>query len=259
MKGARVISLLALPWVRKCLEALLILGAIAAVVYAVYDKGLHAGQHQEASNEVQSSKSQFDRLESTFTQQLSAANAAADKYHDLVGILLQQAQQSAAKAQASATQAQLDTQKLAAVPDPEIQKDLETKLGGPLSSPAILRLDDSMVTDYPHIKEQADSLAAQVSALQSAGAAKDQELTATEKQRDAAQDAYNGLLPLYVQAYNAAAVRHRHFSCLWLCRSKPLSAPKPPMSPPQAMAEPEPQSFCYDTPNFHIDTASAVS
>src|SRR5579862_3022594 len=98
MKGARVISLLALPWVRKCLEALLLLGAIAAVVYAVYDKGLHAGQHQEASNEVQSSKSQFDRLESTFTQQLSAANATADKYHDLVGILLQQAQQSAAKA-----------------------------------------------------------------------------------------------------------------------------------------------------------------
>ena len=227
VKGTGVITLLALPWVRKCLEALLLLGAIAAIAYAVYDKGLQAGQHEEASNEVQSSKSQFDRLESAFTQQLNVANATTDKYHDLVAVMLQQAQQSAAKAQASAAEAKLDTQKLAAVPDPDIQKDLESKLGGPLSSPAILRLDDSMITDYPHIKEQADSLAAQVSALQSADAAKDQELAATGKQRDAAVDAYDGLLPLYVHAYNAATVRHRHFWCLWLCRSKPLALPKP--------------------------------
>ena len=70
-------------------------------------------------------------------------------------------------------------------------------------------------------------MTAQVAALQSADAAKDQELAATSKERDAALDAYNGLLPLYTQAYNAAAVRHRHPWCLWICKSKPLSLPKP--------------------------------
>ena len=137
-------ALLALPWARKCLEALLVLGAIAAIVYAVYDKGLHAGQRAEASNQVEVAKSQFETLQSTFAQQLSAANVTADKYHDLVAVLLQQAQQSGDRARASAAQASADREKVAAVPDSDIQQDLESKLGGPLSSPAILRRDDSM-------------------------------------------------------------------------------------------------------------------
>jgi Tfp pilus assembly protein PilE len=226
-----VFSLLALPWVRKCLEAALVVGALAAIAYSLYDKGLHAGQRAEASNQVESSKTQFDRIESTFAQQISAANTTADKYHDLVAVLLQQAQQSAQKAQASSAAATADNQKLAAVPDAEVQQDLESKLGGPLSSPTVLRLDDSMVTDYPHIKQQSDALAAQVTSLQSAQTAGEQELAATAKERDAALSAYNGVLPLYVQAYNAAVVRHRRAWCLWICKSNPLNLPKPASLP----------------------------
>jgi len=220
-------ALLALPWVRKCLEGTLVLAAIAAIAYALYDKGVHAGQRAEASSQVQAQKTEFDRIESTFAQQLSAANTTADKYRDLIGVLLQQAQQSASKAQVASAAGTADKEKLAALPDPQLQHDLETKLGGPLTSPATLRLDDSMVTDYPHIKTQVDALTDQVTALQSATNAKDGELTATAKERDDAVQAHNALLPLYVQAYNAATVRHRHFWCLWICKSKTLKLPKP--------------------------------
>ncbi len=220
-------ALLALPWVRKCLEGALVLAAIAAIAYALYDKGVHAGQRAEASSQVQAQKTEFDRIESTFAQQLSAANTTADKYRDLVGVLLQQAQKSASTAQVASAAGTADKEKLAALPDPQIQQDLETKLGGPLTSPATLRLDDSMVTDYPHIKTQVDALTDQVAALQSATNAKDGELAATVKERDNAVQAHNALLPLYVQAYNAATVRHRHFWCLWMCKSKALKLPRP--------------------------------
>ena len=220
-------TLLALPWVRKCLEGALVLAALAAIAYALYDRGVHAEQRAEASSQVQASKTEFDRIESTFAQQLSAASATADKYHDLVAVLLQQAQQSASKAQEASVAGVADKEKLAAVPDSQLQQDLEGKLGGPLTSPAILRLDDSMVTDYPHIKTQLDALSGQVTALQSAENTKDQELAATAKERDSALQAHNQILPLYAQAYNAAIVRHRHFWCLWICKSRPLSLPKP--------------------------------
>jgi Tfp pilus assembly protein PilE len=83
-------TLLALLWVRKCLEGALILAALAAIAYALYDRGVHAEQRAEASSQVQASKTEFDRIESTFAQQLSDASATADKYHDLVAVLLQE-------------------------------------------------------------------------------------------------------------------------------------------------------------------------
>jgi Tfp pilus assembly protein PilE len=220
-------ALLSLPWVRKCLEGALVLAAIGAIAYALYDKGVHAGQRAEASAQIQETKAEFDRIEGTFNQQLSAANATAEKYRDLVNVLLQQAQQSAAKAQAALAAGNADKEKLAALPDPEIQQDLESKLGGPLTSTTILRLDDTIVTDYPHVKAQASALASQVTSLQAAADAQDKQIEATQKERDSAIDAHNAILPLYTKAYNAAVVRHRHWWCLWICKSKPLKLPAP--------------------------------
>jgi hypothetical protein len=96
-------ALLALPWVRKCLEGTLVLAAVAAVACALYDRGVQAGQRAEASSEVHASKTDLDRIQSSFAQQLRSANTAADKYHDMVVVLLQQARQSASKAQAAFT------------------------------------------------------------------------------------------------------------------------------------------------------------
>jgi Tfp pilus assembly protein PilE len=201
--------------------------AITAIAYGLYDKGIHAGQRAEASSQVQASKTEFERIETTFNAQLSAANTAADKYQQMVSALVQQAQQSAGKAQAAVAAETVDNQKLAAVPDPEIQKDLETKLGGPLTSPAILRLDDSMVTDYPSLKAEAESLASEVGTQQTERTAEEQELAAVSKERDSAVEAHDEIIPLYAQAYNAAVVSHRHFWCLWICKSKPLTLAKP--------------------------------
>jgi hypothetical protein len=51
-----------------------------------------------------------------------------------------------------------------------------------------------------------------------------------QHERDAAISAFNQVLPLYTQAYNAAIERHRRWYCLWLCKPKhtidlPVPAP----------------------------------
>lgn len=222
-----MIALLALPWVRKVLEAALILGAISAIAYSLYEKGVNAGQRAEATSQVQTTKAEFERIESTVQQQLSAQGAAVEQYRQLVVTLIEKAGNSGRQAQAAATAGTADQKKLAAVTDSQIQQDLEAKLGGPLSSPAILRLDDSIVTDYPHVKAQADALVAQVTSLTGAIEGKDKQIVATEGQRDAAITAYNGLVPLYAVAYNAAVKRHRRWVCLWLCQTKALAIPAP--------------------------------
>src|ERR1700730_8614627 len=87
-----------------------VLVSLAAVTWAIYDRGVQAGRRDEASSQVRASKTEFERIESAFAQQLSAANSTADKYHDVVAALLQQAQQLAGKAQAASVAETADKQ-----------------------------------------------------------------------------------------------------------------------------------------------------
>jgi hypothetical protein len=222
-----MLELLSIAWVRKGIEVALIVAAIAGGLYALYRKGEDAGKATEASSQVQASKAELERVESTFQQQLTAQAATVDQERAIVASLLAQFGKLGSQAQAAAAAGAAAKQQLATVPDNQIQQDLEAKLGGPLTSPAILRLDDSIVTDYPHVKEQLTAVVGQVTALQGAQEAQAKELVAVEAQRDAGITAYNEMLPLYAQAYNAAVPRRRHFWCLWICRSKPLALPAP--------------------------------
>ena len=220
-------ELLSIAWVRKALEVGLVVVAIAGGLYAIYRKGLDAGHAAEASSQVQASKAELQRVESTFQQQLTAQSATVDQERALVTSLLAQVGKASGQAQAAAAAGTAAKQQLATIPDNQVQQDLEAKLGGPLTSPAILRLDDSIVTEWPHLKDQQAATVAQVTALQGEADAQNKELTAVEAQRDAGITAYDALLPLYTQAYNAAVPRRRHAWCLWICRSKPLALPAP--------------------------------
>jgi hypothetical protein len=77
------------------------------------------------------------------------------------------------------------------------------------------------------MQTQLNAVVAQVTALDGTQEASGKELAAVEAERDAGITAYNALLPLYTQAYNAAVPRHRHIWCLWICKDKPLALPKP--------------------------------
>lgn len=220
-------ELLGIPWVRKAAELLLVLVAIAGALYALYRKGEDRGKASEAAAQVEASKAELQRVETTFQQELTAQSATVDQQRALVASLLAQVSKASSQAQAAAAAGTAAQQKLEAVPDSQIQQDLEAKLGGPLTSPGILRLDDQIVTEVPSQKAQLDAVVAQVSGLQGEADAQQKEIGAVSAQRDAGITAYNALLPLYTQAYNAAVPRRRLARCLWICRSKPLKLPAP--------------------------------
>lgn len=51
---------------------------------------------------------------------------------------------------------------VAKVPDNQLQSDIESKMGGSLTSPVVLRKIDDTVTDYPLVLKEVDALQAQV-------------------------------------------------------------------------------------------------
>src|SRR5208282_2561138 len=92
-----------------------------------------------------------------------------------------------------------------------VQGDLEVKLGGTLTDPAILRKDDQIVTDYPLVLKQIDVLNTKVDGLDSKVTELGVKEQAVEQQRDAAIQFGNSIVPLYAKAWNAAQVRHSKF------------------------------------------------
>ena len=101
-----------------------------------------------------------------------------------------------------------------------MKADLELKAGGPLENPAILRHVDDVVTDYPHKIEEAKAAEEGLAAVNSRLDALKESMTNMAGERDAALSAFNQLVPLYTQAYNAAIVGHRRWYCAFLCKPK---------------------------------------
>ena len=87
------------------------------------------GHAAEASAQVQASKAQLDQINSTFQQQLMAQNVTVNQERAIVATLLTQVTKAAGQAQAAVTAGAAATAQVAAVPDTDIQKDLEGKLG----------------------------------------------------------------------------------------------------------------------------------
>jgi len=219
---------LAIPWVRKIGEVVLLLAALGGVVHWIYHSGREAGAQDQAGKEVEASRAQFDQIRSQLQQQLDAGRAREQQLSEMATRFADLAAQASMRVQEAQRASVVDAGKVQALPDSDVQKDLEAKLGGPLASTVVLRRADTIVTDYPHKVEEAKALAGELDATKSSLKTAQDQTANAEGERDSAISAYNGLVPLYSQAYNAAIRGHRKWYCLWLCKPKRvLELPNP--------------------------------
>lgn len=246
------LSLLPIPIVRKLAGALLVLAALAAVVYAIYHAGAHAGAATEASQQVAATQSAFERIESSTRQRLDAADARARELAGLVERLSTQASAASTRAVAAESAAAADRSRIAALSDAAIKSDLQRQLGLPqkpaasLDDSATLRTLDARLSDCAHLADKTSALEQQVAALAAGSAARDSQLAELAIERDSALDAYNQLVPLYAQAFSAATKRHRRWFCLFVCRTgphitipNPITLAAPPRHPQAPIAQAE--------------------
>jgi len=219
---------LAIPWVRKLGEIVLLVAALGGVVHWIYHSGKEAGQQDEAGKQVEASRAQFDQIRTQFQAQLDAGRAREDQLSQMATKFADLAVQASARVQDAQRASVADAGKVQALPDSGLKIDLEAKLGGPLESPAVLRQADTIVTDYPHKVDEVKALAGEVDATKSSLKTSQDQTANAKGERDAAITAYNGLVPLYSQAYNAAIRGHRKWWCLWICKPKKvLELPNP--------------------------------
>src|SRR5712692_262974 len=95
-----ILELLTLPLARRILGAALVFAALAAIVFAIYHAGRHAGAAAEASRQVAAGKASFERIEADVRGRLDAASAREQQLAALVDKLTSDsaAAQSAAAA-----------------------------------------------------------------------------------------------------------------------------------------------------------------
>jgi hypothetical protein len=224
-------TLLAIPWVRKLGEVLLLLAALAAVVNWIYRAGHTAGVQEETGKQTEANHAQFEQIRTQFQQQLDAGRAREEQLSQMATKFADLAAAAATRIQTVQAQSVADASRVQALPDSAVKADIEVKLGGPLENPAVLRKADGIITDYPHKVDEAKAEADQVAAMKSSLDTANSQTANAAHERDAAISAFNQVLPLYTQAYNAAIEGHRHWYCLWLCKPK------------RTMNLPEPASF----------------
>lgn len=211
---------LAIPWVRKLGEVVLLVAALGAVVHWIYHSGRIAGLQEEAGKETEANRAQFEQIRTQFQQQLDAGRAREEQLSQMATRFADIAAAANTRVQTAQQASVADSGKVQALPDSAVKSDLEVKLGGPLENPAVLRQADAIVTDYPHKVEEAKARAAEVDAMRSSLETANDQTGNAKQERDAAILAFNQILPLYTQAYNAAIQGHRKWYCLWLCKPK---------------------------------------
>lgn len=189
-----------------------------------------AGYSSGSRAQVETDKQEFAIVQKQYQDALFKAQSTIDSSNAKIQALDSQIQTLQVQFAALATQRQQGQQAVNKLPDSAVQGDLETKLGGPLTDPVILRKDDQIVTDYPLVLKQVDILTNKVEDLDSKVTELGIKETAVEQQRDAAIQFGNQLVPLYVKAYNALQVHHSKFLKIisfGLVKDRKLDLPNP--------------------------------
>lgn len=218
----------AIPWVRKVAEVALLLAAIAAVIHFIYHAGRNDGIRAESGKETEAGRAQFEQINKTFQDQLAAGQAREQQLGQLAAKFADVAAAAATRTDAARAASSADAAKVRAIPDSGIKNDLMTKLGGSLDDVAVLRHVDDVVTDYPHKLEENAAQRDEIAAVNKRVDAVLAQLANAQGERESAIAAFNQLVPLYTQAYNAAIDGHRKWYCLFLCKPKrTLNLPAP--------------------------------
>jgi len=226
-----MLALLA-SWILKP-KNLLILLVMTAVLSGFIWYGSYrekAGYGAGTRSQLEVDKTQFEQVSKQYQDALSKAQSTIDSSNTKLAALDTQLQTIQMQFAALATQRTQGQQSVNKLPDSAVQGDLEVKLGGTLTDPAILRKDDQIVTDYPLVLKQIDVLNTKVDGLDSKVDELGVKEKAVEQQRDSAIQFGNQIVPLYIKAYNAAQIHHSKLAkilSLGLVRDKHLDLPSP--------------------------------
>jgi hypothetical protein len=214
----------------QVLLGLLVTTAVLSA-FAWYGAHREAQGYQHGSvDQLKTDKDQFNQVLKQYDDKLQQAQAVINADDIKLSTIDSQLKTLQVQYQGLALQRQQASQSIQSLPDAAVQGDLETKLGGPLSSPTVLRKADSIVSDYPLVLKQVDIANANIASLNAKVDVINDKVTQITKQRDAAIDFGNQVVGYYVKAYNAAQIHHSRFIKIvtfGLVHDKHLDLPSP--------------------------------
>ena len=219
-RDALMWTIFALPWVRKLSELALLIAAIAATCFHIYHAGQRDGAQEEAGKETEAGRQQFAQIQKSLEDRIGEGHARETELAQIAERNADLAAAAESRIDTARHMSDIDAAKIKALPDSAVKADLELKAGGPIENPAVLRHVDDVVTDYPHKVEEAKAAADAIAAVNGRVDALSDAIANMTLERDAALNAFNQLVPLYTQAYNAAIVGHRRWYCAFLCKPK---------------------------------------
>jgi outer membrane murein-binding lipoprotein Lpp len=223
------------PFLALLLKPKVLIGTLVTIfvlsAFLWYGHSRQQAGYQEGTRvQLEVDRKQFEQALGQYKDALAKAQSVIDASNAKIASLDSQVQTLQIQYAALAAQRRQGQENINKLPDSAVQGDLETKLGGPLSDAAILRKADAIVTDYPLVLKQVDILTDKVDKLDQKFNALSEKEQAVEKQRDAAMQFVDVVVPLYTKAYNAAQVHHSKFIkiiTLGLVRDRHLDLPAP--------------------------------
>jgi predicted nucleic acid-binding Zn-ribbon protein len=185
------------------------------------------GRMEQAQDDVKATRALYEKADKTLGDTLTAQREMQVEFAKLAADLTAAADRAGARADAASRAALADRRRVEVIPDLQVLPELERAAGGPITEFPVQRRILATLVDYPHQIEQVAALTEERGALRQAGEAKEKELAAIEKQRDAAMRGYEVVRQLYVTSYNALQQPKRRAWCLWLCKTRPRLIPLP--------------------------------
>jgi len=189
-----------------------------------------AGYQHGSVAQLETDKQQFEQVSKKYQDALTKQQSVIDSSDAKIKALDSQLQTLQIQFIALASQRKQGQDTVGKLPDSAVQGDLETKVGGGLTEPAILRKADQIITDYPLVLKQVDLLSSKVDELDSKVTALGEKTQALTNQRDTAIQFGDTVTGYYVKAYNAAQIHHSKFIkiiTLGLVRDRHLDLPAP--------------------------------
>jgi len=170
-----------------------------------------AGYQKGSVAQLETDKQQFEQVSKKYQDALTKQQSVIDSSDAKIKALDSQLQTLQIQFIALAAQRKQGQDTVGKLPDSAVQGDLETKLGGALTEPSILRKADQIITDYPLVLKQVDLLSNKVDELDSKVTALGEKTQALTNQRDAAIQFGDTVVGYYTKAYNSAQVHHSKF------------------------------------------------
>lgn len=192
---------------RKLLGGAVALSLLLGASLYIYNKGKAAGNADGQRAQLETDRQQFEQDRKQFLDQLAQYRAENDRLNQKLS-----AQDTAI--QTIQTDRAAIRKAVSQLTPPQVNAELSA-----IDPKELLQ----MVRDYPKLSDELKATQDKVSTLEA-------KVENEQKRADAAMEAYNKLLPLYVKAYGAAQKHHSKFVkiiTLGLVRDRKIDLPDP--------------------------------